>query len=419
MIPTQTHTLANPTIGFLPLIYKHASLNCAVITVLTLAIWATGCSTAKLLPAAGTGSVIVPLRFVDVSGNDILPNDRPAKSTALFAPISGAIFGKVHGPIQPIATGILPIVSINLDVVSIDLGKFRASYGQQSATITADALASGWKIAPADTRFARVGVSIDYEGPRRDLRQTRFVDSSSKNILLLVFFDRPCRLTGTVLPSARDATKYIVDVIIDKAGLNWLEFSTNGAPNYVVIRHAPGSVRPLLVSETPQPSWVTDTNGCKVWNPLPLHNESVTWSGPCKDGYADGQGVMQWQHDGKLSTRVEATYIGGKATGAGSFVSGSGARFEGNFVDGRPSGKGVMTWPNGDRYEGEWIQGERTGVGVLTRANGDRYEGDFVDGKWSGKGVFTAVVGAAMRATGSTTSARAAARWSMRTAVVT
>lgn len=140
-------------------------------------------------------------------------------------------------------------------------------------------------------------------------------------------------------------------------------------------------------------SWTADGNGCRLWNPHPLPKESVTWSGACNDGYAEGQGVVQWEQGGKLGTRIEATYARGKSGGTGSFVSASGVRFEGNFVDGMPLGKGVMSWPNGDRYVGDWVDGKRTGVGVLTRANGDRYEGDFIDGKWSGKGVFTAAVG--------------------------
>lgn len=40
--------------------------------------------------------------------------------------------------------------------------------------------------------------------------------------------------------------------------------------------------------------WIVDAKGCKVWNAHPLGDESVAWSGSCKDGYADGPGVLQW-----------------------------------------------------------------------------------------------------------------------------
>ena len=39
-------------------------------------------------------------------------------------------------------------------------------------------------------------------------------------------------------------------------------------------------------------SWIADKRGCKVANTFPREGESITWSGPCKDGYADGEGVM-------------------------------------------------------------------------------------------------------------------------------
>lgn len=142
-----------------------------------------------------------------------------------------------------------------------------------------------------------------------------------------------------------------------------------------------------------QEPYITDANGCKIYNPSPQSDETISWSGGCQDGYASGSGVLQWLRDGKPGTRLEAPFTHGRPEGTGFLVTASGSRFEGNFVDGEPSGKGVMTWPNGDRYEGDWLRGKRTGTGVLARANGDRYEGDFVDGRWSGKGTFTSTSG--------------------------
>jgi hypothetical protein len=139
--------------------------------------------------------------------------------------------------------------------------------------------------------------------------------------------------------------------------------------------------------------YLPDANGCKVYDPSPKPNETVTWSGRCLDGYADGSGVVQWLQGGKPGTRVEVALVRGKSEGKGSTVSPSGARFEGTFREGERSGKGIWTGPNGDRYEGDWLHDLRTGAGILTRANGDRYEGDFVDGKWSGHGTFTSAAG--------------------------
>jgi len=81
------------------------------------------------------------------------------------------------------------------------------------------------------------------------------------------------------------------------------------------------------------PDWITATNQpCKIWNPAPQPNESVTWSGPCKDGFASGQGVLLWTEDGKPDVK-----------------------FEGSYANGKRNGHGVMITPDGNRVEGEWL----------------------------------------------------------------
>ena len=58
-------------------------------------------------------------------------------------------------------------------------------------------------------------------------------------------------------------------------------------------------------NESAAPGWITATNQkCKIWNPEPQSNESVTWSGPCKDGLASGKGILHWTEDGKTRRRV-------------------------------------------------------------------------------------------------------------------
>jgi hypothetical protein len=49
-------------------------------------------------------------------------------------------------------------------------------------------------------------------------------------------------------------------------------------------------------------TWIADANGCRVWDPNPKPNETVTWTGPCVDGFAEGQGIVQWFQDGKAGS---------------------------------------------------------------------------------------------------------------------
>lgn len=142
-------------------------------------------------------------------------------------------------------------------------------------------------------------------------------------------------------------------------------------------------------------TWLTDDKGCKLWDPNPKIGETVTWTGACVGGLAEGHGVRQWFVNGKPGSRFEGPLVGGKANGKGTTTYfPNGLRIEADYVDDSTVGPVVMYFSDGARYEGDFVASKRTGKGVLTRANGDRYEGDFVDGKWSGKGTFTTADGA-------------------------
>jgi hypothetical protein len=98
------------------------------------------------------------------------------------------------------------------------------------------------------------------------------------------------------------------------------------------------------------PGWITaEGSGCKVWNPCPQRYETVTWSGQCVNGFAEGRGVLQWLLSGKLHDHYEGTQHAGKANGRGVFTFANGDRYEGDFRDGKFNGRGVYTFANGDR----------------------------------------------------------------------
>jgi hypothetical protein len=109
--------------------------------------------------------------------------------------------------------------------------------------------ASGWKIAPADTRLIRVATNLNYEAPHRQLPMTKFVDLQSDRLLMLVYFDRPCQLTGAIAERAGSHDE--VDVTVGEAGLHWLE-ATGGASELThVVRHASGTITPIFVANLP------------------------------------------------------------------------------------------------------------------------------------------------------------------------
>src|ERR1017187_9422766 len=48
-------------------------------------------------------------------------------------------------------------------------------------------------------------------------------------------------------------------------------------------------------------AWIADKSGCKVANPFPQPGESITWSGQCKNGVADGEGLLEWYINGNAA----------------------------------------------------------------------------------------------------------------------
>lgn len=59
-------------------------------------------------------------------------------------------------------------------------------------------------------------------------------------------------------------------------------------------------------------TWITDKDsGCKVWNPLPKPNETISYRGECKNGKAHGKGTLIWFQDGRRA-----------GTDIGNFVEG-------------------------------------------------------------------------------------------------
>jgi hypothetical protein len=136
-------------------------------------------------------------------------------------------------------------------------------------------------------------------------------------------------------------------------------------------------------------TFMTSVEGCKVWDPNPVPGETVSWSGACKDGFADGPGIRKWMLSDKPGSTTEGTFVAGKLEGQGIAKSSNGGKYEGEFRGDSPNGKGVGTSADGTVYTGDFVDGLRSGKGVTVFPDGRRYEGEFADNLWNGKGVLT------------------------------
>lgn len=155
-----------------------------------------------------------------------------------------------------------------------------------------------------------------------------------------------------------------------------------------------------------------DAKDCRVGHPVAGPGEELSWSGACKDGFADGPGVLVLRAGrGQPDTKYEVTLVHGEISGEGTrtasdgkyigtFKDGipdgkgyfkflKGVQYEGDVADGRPNGVGTMVWPDRSRYDGQWKDGERDGAGHMIFAIGGSYDGQWKKNRFNGKGVLT------------------------------
>jgi hypothetical protein len=208
-----------------------------------LAVCMSSCTSPPPVADARSEVMVVPVKYGDVSGDVIRPQERPVKAFVTFGAIAGTLLGSAPGPKLAV-----PIDSSQ--AFSINMSELQTYMSQRAATLTATpGLTSTLQIDPIDTRFARVGHFLRYESAARAPGPTRLVDSGSKDNLVLAYFDRPCHLTGTLTYGGAEPGSREYDVVIEHAGLNWLAATKKGPGDYSVVRHAPSPVRPVFVIE--------------------------------------------------------------------------------------------------------------------------------------------------------------------------
>ena len=206
----------------------------ALFSAIVIASLAAGCTGPNSI-SRSHDSISVAVKFVNGSGDLLLADDRPEEASLLLGAIAGATVGRVNGTLQTVRIAKLPRIEI-------DLRSFSAAIAPQAATMIAAEAASGVQIAPPDTKFARASALLKSKGPRGRLT-VRFINSDDSSTLTLFYFDRPCRLVGSVKDGE---STYVYDVTIEKAGLSWLIFTPKDSTEYV-IRAAPAAIRPSLL----------------------------------------------------------------------------------------------------------------------------------------------------------------------------
>jgi hypothetical protein len=140
-----------------------------------------------------------------------------------------------------------------------------------------------------------------------------------------------------------------------------------------------------LAAKAPVPE-LTGPTGCKIVNPAPREDESITWSGACQDGFAAGEGKLLWLQSGVTIASYDGAVLRGLPNGGGIRKYADGSVYMGKFADGKADGQGRYTAANGDNYVGSWKAGMRDGIGSQSYASGGRYDGNWKADQFDGAG---------------------------------
>lgn len=124
--------------------------------------------------------------------------------------------------------------------------------------------------------------------------------------------------------------------------------------------------------------FVSTNNNCKVYNPHPREDETLTWSGKCLNGYAEGEGVVSWFESGTSTGSSRGTMAKGKLNGLSEIIyinpkNGKTEEiFQGTIIDSIRNGMGTQNWSDGV-YEGHFKDNKWHGYGVVTLSKDKKY----------------------------------------------
>ena len=169
--------------------------------------------------------------YFDEDQNSISSEYLPETILFKIRLIPGSTFGKVTAP---------PITSIPVrigETATLDLEVIRRKVERSAAALTREASSGGLSIVPSETRIARLGTFAYGAESARGMASGFRTERGER--LYVVYFDRPCALTGVRHERGITAT---YDVKVSTPGFNWLK----------VAQETPTSIRiTLLASPVP------------------------------------------------------------------------------------------------------------------------------------------------------------------------
>ena len=116
---------------------------------------------------------------------------------------------------------------------------------------------------------------------------------------------------------------------------------------------------------------LTGQPGCYVWDNYLITDQTMTWTGTCSAGRAQGEGTLKWVwEDGEKTLESTGSLTDGKQHGKWVGRDGKGTVGEGPYVDGKAHGPWVLRLADGGVQEGPYLEGKKHGQWVVRWADG-------------------------------------------------
>lgn len=154
------------------------------------------------------------VEYVGPGNIHLLEEQYPKDVVLLFPYISGAIFGATSA-----ATIYITAVDENLNF-SLDLVDKIKQVDKVSAPLIEEWTALGLVAEPKQARITRIGTFPYSYATQAMIGSGGFINTSSRNNMILVYVDRPCTIKGEIDLADKH---YSHDLIFSGKGFHWIE----------------------------------------------------------------------------------------------------------------------------------------------------------------------------------------------------
>ena len=183
------------------------------------------CAQARPSEGALTGRIEFQAGYFDGEDNPVANESLPSEVLLRLSFFAGQIAGRVD-PSQTVS------IPAHIGVTTtLDLAGIRTRAEQSAAILTREATEAGLVTTPKETRVARMATVVVNPETKKGVGGATFRNRATHESLIVVYFDRPCHLTGVVHAQNNEVT---YGVSVGEAGLHLLKIAKEASTRYRV-----------------------------------------------------------------------------------------------------------------------------------------------------------------------------------------